>query len=204
MSVCLSVPNRWPVTFEGLFELLAGIHPISDAFRAAIEQEIALVSLPKNHALLEAPRISDQAWFLQNGFAMSYVYDDRGIHVENFWHSGEIILSVKSFFEQTPAMENIRLLIPSKVVVISYSGMQRLFDTFPEAHVIYEAVITQYYERSRKRAQEMRNTSALERYRTLLSEFPGIERTVSQEYIASYLGIAPQSLSRLKRKFPKT
>lgn len=183
-----------------LFTLLSSIHPISDAFKTAIDQEINLLSLPKNHTLLESPRISDQAWFLENGFAMSFTYDERGIQVENFWQSGQIILSVKSLLSQVPAKENIRLLAPSKVVVINYRGLQRLFKAFPEACIIFEAIMTEYYEQSRERAQDIRSMRAVERYKKLLVDFPGIEQMVSQEHIASYLGIAAQSLSRIKRK----
>ena len=189
---------------ERLFSFLSGIHPVSDAFRASVERELSVLSLPKNHMLLEAPRISDQAWFLESGFAMCYTYEDRGLQVEDFWQEGEFILSVKSSFNQVPAKDNIRLMMPSKVIYISYLAVQRLLHDFPEAHVIYETIIARYYERSRERVQEMRNMHATDRYRKLLALFPGIEQRVPQECIASYLGIAPQSLSRLKRKIANT
>lgn len=130
---------------------------------------------------------------------MSYIHGDRGIEVENFWQEGEIILSVKSFSEQIPATENIRLLMASKLIFISYPAVQRLFRDFPEARIIYETVVTKYYERGREYAHQMRNMRARDRYRKLLLDFPRIEQIVTQEYIASYLGITPQSLSRLKR-----
>lgn len=191
------------MNLERLFLFLSDIHPISNAFRAAIEQELALLWLPKNHVLLEALRISDQVWFLESGFAMSYIYSERGVQVENFWREGQIILSVTSFCQQIPASENIRLLTSSKTLVVNYHGVRRLLQEFSEAHWIYNTVLTQYYERSRERAREMRYMRAVDRYRKLIADFPGIERFVAQEYIASYLGIAPQSLSRLKRRISK-
>jgi CRP-like cAMP-binding protein len=150
--------------------------------------------------LLEAPRVSDYAWYLDSGFAMSYTYTDQGIRVDNFWRSGQIILSVKSFFEQIPSTENIRIMVPAEVVFISYKSVQRLFQQFGEAHFIYESVLNRYYEESRERANDIINLDAKARYHKLLATFPRIEQMVSQEHIASYLGIAPQSLSRLKRQ----
>jgi|SRR5690606_25203598 CRP-like cAMP-binding protein len=188
------------VSFARLFAFLSEIHPISDAFRSAIERELTLMSLPKNHMLLEAPRVSDYAWYLDSGFAMSYTYTDQGIRVDNFWRSGQIILSVKSFFEQIPSTENIRIMVPAEVVFISYKSVQRLFQQFGEAHFIYESVLNRYYEESRERANDIINLDAKARYHKLLATFPRIEQMVSQEHIASYLGIAPQSLSRLKRQ----
>lgn len=191
---------RWPVRFERLFALLSAIHPLSDAFRSAIERELTVLSLPKNHLLLEAPRVSDYAWYLDRGFAMSYTYTGEGMRVDNFWTSGQIILSVKSFFEQSPSTENIQVMVPAEVVFISYKSVQRLFRDFPEAHFIYESVLNRYYEASRERANDIINLDAKDRYRKLLVTYPRIEQMVSQEHIASYLGIAPQSLSRLKRQ----
>ncbi|HLT81572.1 MAG TPA: Crp/Fnr family transcriptional regulator [Cyclobacteriaceae bacterium] len=185
--------------FERLFSFLTEIHPISDAFRASIERKLQAISLPKNHLLLEAPRVSDYAWFLDSGFAMSYAYTLNGMRVENFWKSGEIILSVKSFFEQAPAKENIQLMTSAEVFFISYKSVQELFQAYPEAHFIYETVVNRYYEASRERTNDMLHLGAADRYKKLLSIFPQIEQMVSQEHIASYLGIAPQSLSRLKR-----
>src|SRR5690606_3212866 len=179
---------------------LSAIHPLSDAFRSAIERELTVLSLPKNHLLLEAPRVSDYAWYLDRGFAMSYTYTGEGMRVDNFWTSGQIILSVKSFFEQSPSTENIQVMVPAEVVFISYKSVQRLFRDFPEAHFIYESVLNRYYEESRERANDIINLDAKDRYRKLLVTYPRIEQMVSQEHIASYLGIAPQSLSRLKRQ----
>jgi CRP-like cAMP-binding protein len=192
--------TRWPVRFERLFAFLSEIHPLSDAFRSSIERELRVLLLPKNYMLLEAPRVSDHAWFLERGFAMSYSYTDAGLQVENFWKDGEVILSVKSFFEQAPSAESIRLMVPAEVIFISYRGVQRLFRDFPEAHLIYETVVNRYYEQSRERAHDILTLDATERYRKLLSTFPRIEQMATQEHIASYLGIAPQSLSRLKRQ----
>lgn len=193
-------PNRWPVKLERLFSLLAGIHPLSDDFKAAIARELTVLSLPKRHFLLEAPRVCEHAWFLDSGFAMSYSYADQAVHVENFWAAGEIVLSVKSFFDQVPATEFVQLMTPADVIFVSYAGVQRLFRDYREAHFIYETVVNRYYERSRERAHDMRYLGAMERYEKLLARHPLIEQTVPLEYIAAYLGIVPQSLSRLRKK----
>jgi hypothetical protein len=60
--------------------------------------------------------------------------------------------------------------------------------------------MNQYYENSRERTHDMQHLNARERYQKLLANFPQIEQIIAQEFIASYLGIAPQSLSRLKRQ----
>lgn len=192
-------PKPLPVNLERLFSLLASIHPLSDDFKASIGREVRLLSLPGNHILLEAPDVCKHAWFLDSGFAMAYTYRDGRMQVENFWKPGQIILSLNSFFEQVPASEFIELVRPGDVISISYDGVQRLFRDYPEAHFIYESVANQYYERSRERADDLRYLKAGDRYIKLIATFPQIEQCIRQDHIASYLGIAPQSLSRLRR-----
>jgi CRP/FNR family transcriptional regulator, anaerobic regulatory protein len=185
---------------EQLFHVLSTIHPLTGDFKRAIEKELVHLSLPKNYLLLEAPRISEHAYFLEKGFAMCYTFVKGKKQIEWFWTSRQIIVSTKSFFEQVPAKEFIQLIEQSEVLCISYAGVLRLFDAYPEAHFIWRGVMNQYYERSRERIHDIQFADAEERYKKLLFDYPGIEQFIPQEYIATYLGITPQSLSRIKRK----
>jgi CRP-like cAMP-binding protein len=185
---------------DRLFQVLSAIHPVSEPFRKAITKELTHLSLPKHHLLLEAPRVAEYAYFLDRGFAMSYICIEGERQIEGFWVSGQILVPAKSFFEQLPSTEFIQLMEQSDVFCISYAGVMRLFDAFPEANLIYRVVMNQYYESSRERIRDLQHLTAMQRYARLVSGFPHIEQVVPQEYIASYLGITPQSLSRIKRR----
>jgi CRP-like cAMP-binding protein len=185
---------------DKLFHVLSSIHPLSSPFKNAIEKELTLVAFPKNYLLLEAPKIADHIYFLNHGFAMCYTYD-RGIkQVEGFWKAQQLIVSPKSFFEQIPAKEFIQLMQQSDVLCMSQAALLRLFDTFSEAHIIYRVLMNRHYECSRQRIRDLQNLNAVERHEKLLSVFSNIEQIIPQEQIASYLGITPQSLSRIKRQ----
>jgi CRP-like cAMP-binding protein len=187
-------------SLENLFSVLSAIRPLSERFKKALAKEMVHLSLPANFNLLEAPRISDHAYFLDSGLAMSYRFIKGDKQIETFWASGQIILSAKSFFEQVASNEFIVLLAKSEVLCISYKSVIRLLDAFPEANFIYRVVMNQYYEQTIERLHDMQHLSSLERYEKLMASLPSLEQSISQEHIASYLGIAPQSLSRLKRQ----
>jgi len=184
---------------ERLFVVLSSISQLSDEFKITLSKEMTRLSLPRNYILLEAPNVSDHAYFLESGFAMSYTFVKGKMQTEKFWASGEIIVSAKSFFEQVPSMEFIKLMAQSDVLFISYAAVQRLFDSFPEANFIYRVTMNKYQEHFRDRIHELQYLSSTARYDKLTATFPAIEQLVAQEHIASYLGIAPQSLSRIKR-----
>lgn len=185
---------------EGLYKLLAAIHPISDAFRSELEKVLIPLSLPKNYVLLEPPNVAGHAYYIFSGFAMSYTYVGERKSIDWFWSAGEIMVSAKSFIEQFPSTEFIEMVQPCELFCISHSSLFRLFDSYPETHYLYRAIMNQYLEHSRERVLDMKNLTALQRYHKLLNWMPAIEQLLSQEQIASYLGIAPQSLSRMKRR----
>lgn len=184
---------------DALFKVLSDIHPLSEAFKKTIEEELIPLSLPKNHLLLEAPKIAGHAYFLEKGFAMAYSFEEGRKITEAFWRSGQIMVSSHSFFEQVPSMEFIQLMEKSDLFCISYAGVERMFELHPETHAIYRVIMSRHYTHTRGRVRDMQYLSALRRFEKLLNIFPGIEQIVPQDSIASYLGITPQSLSRLKR-----
>lgn len=184
---------------EGLFGLLSTIHPLSPTVREAIEKELAALSLPKDYLLLEAPRVADHAYYLSTGFALTFSYINGEKQIDAFWKAGQIMFSARSLFEQIPSTENIQLVQQSDLLCISYKSIMNLFDTFPEVNFIYRVVMNQYYENLRERVRDLQLLSAVDRYKKLLNDFRGIEQIIPQEYIASYLGITPQSLSRIRR-----
>lgn len=185
---------------EKILKALSAIQPLSQEFEEALKSRIVTLSLPKHHLLLHAADISDNAFFLESGFAMSFRYIKGKKHIEEFYSDGEIIVSPMSFFQQLPSQESIQLLDQSDVSHIAYPHVMWLLSNFPEAQMIYRATMNLYYERSRERIHDFQLLNAVERYEKLNEFYPSVKHLVPLEQIASYLGIAPQHLSRIRRE----
>ncbi len=176
------------------------LHPLSEGLKNVLQNELVTLSLPKDYLLLEAPKISDHAYFLESGFAVSYTFIHGKKQIELLFGAGQIILSPRSLFEQVPSQEFIQLIEPSEVWHINHASLLRILNDFPDANVIYRMVMNRYFEQARERIHDLQHLNAQERYEKLHRDFPRIEQLLPQEYLASYLGIAPQSLSRLKKQ----
>lgn len=185
---------------DKLLQILSRIHPMTNAFKKALESELIGLSLPKNYLLMDALKIADHVYFLNHGFAISYTFQDGSKQIESFWKTHQLIISSKSFFEQVPTGEFIQLMVQSDLLCISHAGVLRLFDRFPATHLIYRTLMSKHDEWNRQRIRDLKTLNAEQRYKKLLTTYSNIEQIVSQEQIASYLGITPQSLSRIKRK----
>ena len=88
----------------------------------------------------------------------------------------------------------------SDLLCLSHAALYRLFDKHQETHYLYHKIMNRHYAKCRARIYEIQRLSASQRFVTLLKAYPNIEQIVSQDNIASYLSITPQSLSRLKRQ----
>lgn len=183
-----------------LFQLLNTIYPLSENFRSALADELTPLSLPAHYLLVEAPRVADHIYFLETGYAMSYTFIKGKKHIEGFWPPSKIVCSARSFFDQTPSREFIQLTRDSDLLCASYNTIRHLLDSFPETREITRALLLHHYEFEKDRIRDGHKLDSTRRLDKLIKTFPGIEQAISQENIASYLGITPQTLSRIKKE----
>ena len=184
---------------ETFVQFLSGIHPPSEALKTALEKEVIQLTLPRLHLLLQAPAIADHIYFLSSGFAMRYTFRDGLKVTEAFWKPGQIISSFSSFIHQEPSKDFIQLLAKSELLGLSHSSINKLLE-HSDAQVIYRGIMNSQYEDNLVRIHDLMNLSASQRFHKLLQTYPDIEQFSPQEAIAAYIGITPQSLSRLKRQ----
>ncbi|RAW01576.1 Crp/Fnr family transcriptional regulator [Pseudochryseolinea flava] len=184
---------------EKLFQELSSFYPISQDFKHAVSSKLIPLSLPRNHLLVEQPKVSDHIYYINEGSAMCFSYRDDKKKIEWLWRANNIVISPKSFFEQKPSEEFIQLLEHSELLAISHANVLELFNAHPDAYFIYRKIMNKYYALSRERIRDMQDLNGAERYTKLIKSFRNVELLMSQEHIASYLGLTPQSLSRIKR-----
>ncbi len=111
---------------------------------------------------------------------------------------GDFLISIVSFYTRQPAHEYMELLEESTLLSITYTQLQQLYRDFPEFNIVGRLLTEKYYVMSELRTQNLRMQTALERYQQLLTDFPDIFGRVPLKYIASHLGISPETLSRLR------
>jgi len=117
-----------------------------------------------------------------------------------FMGQGDIMISIYSFLTQQPAAESIEILEHSVIQSMSWTDLQAIYADFKEFNYIGRIVTEKYYIQSEERSILLRTLSARERYELLLKSHPGILKKASMGQVASYLGISPETLSRVRGK----
>jgi len=179
-------------------DVLSAIHPLEPALSAALLASMQVEEWPAHHYLLQPGQVARRIYFLETGLVRGYTLR-QGREVSSwFMREGDFVISIASFFTQTPSEEYLQLLEPSRGFSLSYEQLQRLYREFPIFNFHGRVLTEQYYVLSELRARHLRAQPAAERYAQLLRDFPTVFQRVAVQHIASHLGMAPETLSRLR------
>ncbi|MCH8568878.1 MAG: Crp/Fnr family transcriptional regulator [Balneolales bacterium] len=158
-------------------------------------------SLAENEHLLEQGFICRKVAFVESGILMYYRTDQEGREVIcDFAQERDWATQYKSFSTQTPSPFGIKALEKTTVKTLSIESLQALNKEFPEFEIFARKIIENEFFDSINKNTAFQTLNAEQRYEQFIAEFPGLIHRVPQYYIASYLGIAPQSLSRIRKK----
>jgi CRP-like cAMP-binding protein len=156
--------------------------------------------LKKGERWLEAGQVCRHIGFLQSGLLRIYYHDPAGNEVTcHFFTAGQFFSSHISYVSELPTRENIEALEDSEILQTEKSAMTQLAREIPAVQQYMQSEIDQLLVDMEARIQYLQTASAEQRYRTLLAEKPELFLAVPLQSLASFLGITPQHLSRLRR-----
>jgi len=155
---------------------------------------------PKSTILEKENKIAQNLYFLTEGFIRSFHFEDGTEITTQIVDKGNFITSFESFNSKSISKENIECISGCKVLYITKSDYEVLHND----SLIWSLVCKKVYEKTiafnQQRTTDLLTLSAEKRYSNLLKEQPEIIQNVPIQYIASYIGIKPESLSRIRRK----
>lgn len=195
---------------QSLYEVLFAMKPLPEQIRNEIDQKRFIQFIdPKletshyihRQLLLSAGQVADHIYFLESGFARGYYYNLEKEKEQTvcLWDAASIITDPNSFFKRKKSELHIEVMPGSRLKSISQQKLTEVFVEFPFAELFKGCLVLQYVSYQTERTNDLIGLSGWERYLEMLRKYPQIEQKVSKEIIASYLGITPQSLSRLLR-----
>lgn len=158
----------------------------------------------KKTLLLKQGEICKFEAYIIEGCVKKYYIDPDGeevilqFAVEDWWVS-----DIGSFSEQKPSNLFIETLEDTNVLIIDFESKARLFKEIPTLERVFRIMMQRAYSVLESRFYATVTNSAEERYLQFLEKYPTIPQRVPQQQIASYLGITPESLSRIKSKLLK-
>ncbi|HYH56451.1 MAG TPA: Crp/Fnr family transcriptional regulator [Anseongella sp.] len=168
-------------------------------FKKHVDKVVSFSSFPQRQLLLSEGQKADAMYFVDKGAARGYTYDPKSRREITLflWEERSFVVAANSFFFREPSDIYIEVLPGSFLLSATYQDMLTTFAKFPQVETMTRIVMVQYNKFYAKRVLELMTLNAWDRYLNLLKEHPGIEQKVSQDIIASFVGVTPQSLSRM-------
>ena len=185
---------------QSFFNHINKYYPLSQAAQSALQECFVKQEFYKNDLLLKEGNICRYLYFVEQG-AIRGFYNLDGKEITHwFGFENDFVTSFHSFITGEAAIENIQFLEYSIVWAIPKEKIQGLFDRFHETERLVRIVYEKYYIRLEERFVNAQFKTAAERYENLLQQAPHILTRVPLGYIAAYLGITQETLSRIRSK----
>jgi CRP-like cAMP-binding protein len=166
-----------------------------------IETALLKRYVKKKRTILNQGDISRYLIFVLNGSLRSFTVDSDGNeHVMQFAFEGHWVSDLSSFITQAPGEMVIEAIEDCEVVLLPHQELNSMLDKIPALEKFFRHLYQQAYVALQKRVNLRATTSAKERYEELISQHPNIAKRIPLQYIASYLGITAESLSRVRSK----
>ncbi len=171
-------------------------------------EEIALCSqyfqplvVAKNTIVAAAGKIPQYLYFVAEGFLRLYYVDENGDEQTSYFCQPDgFIASFFAFIHQNKATENIEAISNCQLLKISHSDLKKLIDSSENFKQFSLRIFEQALQHSTVRANDLATLNAEQRYKKLLTTQPAWIQNIPIQHLASYLGIKPESLSRIRRQ----
>lgn len=186
---------------SSLLKFILGFTPSCD--RRLIDQIAPLIrtrSIVKNDFLLNAGKTCRKLCFINRGICYKYLADNKSDCVVQFYDEGDLVGDYCSFVCQEPSRYYIKTLEEVEVQELHYSDIALLYESNPAFERISRRITEYYLCRMTDRLLSFQHESPEMRYLNLLRERPTLLQQVPQYLIASYLGITPVGLSKIRSR----
>ena len=170
-----------------------------EEFEAVESISIIRQETRKTH-LFKNGEICRHVYFIEKGFVRVFYYADGRDITSWFAKEGQIASATDSLFSGQASDYNIQLVEDSTLIGIDYSKLELLFDKYPMVERLARLMTIDTYLKTEDRIKKMLFLTPEERYISLLESFPDIVLRVPLGYIASYLGITQETLSRIRTR----
>ena len=175
--------------------------PVSDATLAELKSCLTPCCFPRRHRLVREGAAEGKAYFIERGITRSYWMVDGEEITTSFSTEGGIVFSMDELYYGNLSEEYVETIEPVEGYAIALDDLRRLFATRLDLANWGRVIHQNEYRRLHRSHKEGLTLTARERYEAFRRQFPDVCRRANLGHIASYLGISPSTLSRLRSNF---
>lgn len=186
-----------------LLKLISLIAELDEKEEELIKSSFKPLDLDKGNFFLKTGDINRHVGFLQKGLVRYFVYNDGEESTFEFTKEGEFVADYQSFNNKTASIQNIQAIEDCKMLIINYPDVQTIFNTTKNGNLIGRHIIEHRFDVMVNQLLAIYMQNHEERYKRFVEHYSDLTQRIPQYLIASYVGVKPPSLSRIRRRFAK-
>jgi CRP-like cAMP-binding protein len=180
---------------------ISGIHHIGPKATEAFESHLVRTSFSKKETIVELGKQSSIIYFVTQGAVREYIIDDNGNDISVwFGFENDVAVSLASFFSGEPSLTGLQAMEDVESYGIHRDSLYKLYDEFNDIERLSRLMTERYFVATEAYRRGFHYLTATQRYDMLLTKSPEIIQRIPLTYIASYLGISVETLSRIRSK----
>jgi CRP-like cAMP-binding protein len=183
-----------------LFEQFRNYFTFSETEQALITSKIKPLHSKRRQKILQEGQVCKHYSFVVEGCFRMYGTDDKGYeHNIQFAAEGDWIADIGSFYSAKPSQLCMEAIEPSLILQIEQQDLYQLFTRMPKMSIAFKVIIENKYVELQNRVLQNFSSTAETRYLSFLEQYPHLSNRLPNTQIASYLGITPEFLSKIRK-----
>jgi signal-transduction protein with cAMP-binding, CBS, and nucleotidyltransferase domain len=182
-----------------LISFFSRFDKVTEELSDIIQEFSVQLTLPKKSLLLKSGEICNHLYFIKKGVARNFVNDGNKELTTDLSMDSELVSSFSSFITRNPSIECIELLEDAILDAISYDNLQMLYRKYPSFNKTGRLITEYYYHHLTLQTNQLRFSTTTERYLQMMERKPQLIQRVPLKYVASYLGMTLENLSRVRK-----
>jgi len=176
--------------------------PLSAACIDEVLKIVRVRTIAKHDYWLRQGSIPKSVAFVKKGlFSYYYITSEGNIVIKRFFAENSFVASTSALIKKEPGLFNICALEDTEVIEYDAFAFWKLIEWFPDLAIYHIKYIEQHWIVDKEEMEiNLKYQQAKERYLTFLEEYPGLTTRLKQHHIASYLGVTPTQLSRIRKE----
>ena len=186
-----------------MLDFLDSIYLLPKGLRDELEQKVQFRKLEKGEFILQAGEVCRHIYFISKGLLRCYYLSGKDNEEEVstwFMKEADACVSIDSYYDQVESYEFIHALETTEVFFISYDELEAAYRDYVDFNVVGRILTLKYLKEWARQLRGIRKLSATERYLALEERDPELVLRVPGMYLASYLDMASETLSRIRGK----
>lgn len=183
-----------------LVEYIAQFPSLNEEETKAIAEKITVRTFSKGTILLKEGEIHDKCYFVLKGCVRQYYLVDGEEKTTAFFTEEQSVVSFANYTARMPSNHYLSCVEDCTLIVGDFQIEQAMYEQFPKLQAITRAMMEQDFGRTQEALARFITSSPEERYVNLLATRPELVQRVPQHQLASYLGVTPESLSRIRKR----